>query len=464
MAYSPLDIFNSVRASRWPFLALCLYLLSQAFTIPILAIGPSWAVWPTIGDFASGFLLIAALLSICRKPTASASGSRAQQLLLPMLLIMLGGCALSFAAHALSMPEVQGIAGKNSTRAIGAYNLYRLLQFTLLYWAVTTIPFPQNRIEILRKLVTVALILACAGLVLDYLGVVGPSVYGSHLPKERSIGGAWAIYTAAHGAGGGTIGYDHAYTSVQVLLLLALRIHLLGGRRTISDTWLVLLALTAVFTTGCRAVSVATPLFVLGVYSKRLPDLIKLVVACSIGIALLGSAYKPAIDLFTRAIERQSTVTESLHTDGFAGRTTIWRERLQFLEATPSRWVWGVGLGSATESGGNAHMLYLQILLEHGLIGLLFFSYVFCHILANLYHRDPRPKAVFWATVAILACSFAQDTLYPNAWTGHFLGFYLCSVAIVLRSPLTTRPAILSQRRSRRKWELKGELVGLGDV
>src|SRR4051794_26294041 len=61
--------------TRWMFLALCAYLVSQAYTIPVVLVGP-WAVWPRLGDFALG-LLVAAWLVERRHATPTTQGQRA---------------------------------------------------------------------------------------------------------------------------------------------------------------------------------------------------------------------------------------------------------------------------------------------------------------------------------------------------------------------------------------------------
>ena len=45
----------------WCFLGLCLYLISQAYLIPLWPQGPSWAVWPRVADFAGGLMAAACL-------------------------------------------------------------------------------------------------------------------------------------------------------------------------------------------------------------------------------------------------------------------------------------------------------------------------------------------------------------------------------------------------------------------
>jgi hypothetical protein len=91
----------------------------------------------------------------------------------------------------------------------------------------------------------------------------------------------------------------------------------------------------------------------------------------------------------------------------------------------------GSGFGAA--SGKNAHLLYLQIVYEVGLIGLAVFAGLIYKVLSYLkfYERGIRP--IYWATIAFLLSGLSQETFYPVPSFGHFLGFYLCSLAIALR-------------------------------
>lgn len=41
--------------TRILFVGLCAYILSQGFTIPILPVGPSWAIWPLLSDAVLAF-------------------------------------------------------------------------------------------------------------------------------------------------------------------------------------------------------------------------------------------------------------------------------------------------------------------------------------------------------------------------------------------------------------------------
>ena len=64
------SIMNASKAWESPapgslciFVSFCAYLLAQSFVIPVIAIGPSWALWPTFPDIAGLLMLLAWLIT-----------------------------------------------------------------------------------------------------------------------------------------------------------------------------------------------------------------------------------------------------------------------------------------------------------------------------------------------------------------------------------------------------------------
>jgi O-antigen ligase len=430
-----LGTLRVAEARRWPFVGLCVYLVSQAFTVPVWAVGPSWVLWPTLSDFAGLFLVAATLLSSNGQSYRIASSK--QNKLLFMLILTICGCALSYIVHySLSNGTTIGHA---TYREIAQYQLYRLVQFSLLYWASIHIPLSPKRLDTLRKILPLVLTAVCLGLILEFLGIVNPSVYAAHLPRDPGIAGAWSNYIAPGRFGRGTISYDHAYSSVQVLLLLALALHLRGTRiQGIYISALTMLAMIAIWTTGCRAVMVASLVFLAGIYLRKLLDLLTVLAIVTAIVILFAAAFPNVFAVVYKSIVEQSETRALYDVDGIGGREEIWQSRIDFLTEEHTRLLIGGGIGSDTSNakrpgGGNAHNLYLEILVEHGSIGLIVFLWMISFVMANVYRRDSTQKAVFWAFAAILIASFGQVTLYPIAWTGQFIGFYLVTISIVFR-------------------------------
>ena len=83
----------------------------------------------------------------------------------------------------------------------------------------------------------------------------------------------------------------------------------------------------------------------------------------------------------------------------------------------------------------NAHMLYLQILSEAGVIGLGAFLALAGYLLRQLWNRDSAPRPVFWTFLTLLGTGLTQETLYPVPAFEHTLALAMCSVALCLSEP-----------------------------
>lgn len=416
-----------LKHTRRLFIALCFYLLSQGFTIPILAVG-HWAVWLSFTDVAIGLLVITFLLSFRYTTTASI----ANQDIFRVLVFFFLGCVVSYLFYVDDVNK--GAMGTLS----GLYQIYRLFQFICVFWIVAQIPLPRERINVLNHVVEIVLIFACISVLLTYTAIIPLATWTAHLPPSE---GPWRFYESMGrfgGVGYGAISYNHAYTASQILMLVGLKFHLgLEQRKLTRENVLLLASIAACFLSESRAGLAAILLFAV-VYWFQEP-IYALLVSMMVGAAAVIAPLLrlTEIDLVSAEgsiLERQKTLLAANDTDNLSGRDEIWMAHFATLEEKPVRWIVGRGFGSSLDLGDNAHMLLLQIVSEVGLIGLLVFGFLFWKILRNLYQSELKGKPVFWVTIALLFSSFTQETLYPVISQGHFMGFYLCSVAIVLRT------------------------------
>lgn len=112
---------KSVKSTKWLFIALCFYIISQSYTIPIIPIGP-WAVWPCITDFATVILVITAL-SVRNKESVS----HTRKIILLMLITILCMSGLSYFSYLSNLIDKDSPGSR-----LGAYQVYRLLHGALL--------------------------------------------------------------------------------------------------------------------------------------------------------------------------------------------------------------------------------------------------------------------------------------------------------------------------------------------
>lgn len=383
-----------------------------------------------LSDLATGLLVLTFLLGFWH----TSAVSRANEAIFRILILIFVGCVLSYVSY---LAWITNEDAKGSS--FGVYQIYRLVEFICVFWITAKIPLTLERINLLRRLVEAVLIFVCAGVILTFFSIVPLSALTAHLPQSPGIAGPWSSYASIGslgGAGWGTVGYHHAYVAAQVLMLVSLKIHLSLNKKQFSDSVLLLVSILTCFLSESRAGLAAMLIFAIAYWFQKPIYAVVTAIVAAIGITVQLSAIE-TVNLTSAegsVIERQTTLFEASDTENLSGRDQIWMDRITFLDEEPIRWLIGSGFGSAVDSGDNAHMLPLHIIVETGLVGLLIFLFLFSKIFYYLYQCEPGVKPIFWVTVAFLVSSLTQDTFYPIPALGHFVGFYLCSLAIALRS------------------------------
>lgn len=436
---NPISISSSqLKGTKWLFFAFCCYLLSQSFTVPILPIGP-WALWPCFSDFAFFFIVFTFIR--CRRYTTPLSLPNKR--IFSIFIIIFLGSILSYLCYLAS-------ANTNAVGPpFGAFQLYRLMQYFSLFWLIARIPLTPERLHKMRQIVDGVLIFVCLGVFLTYAGVIPLSLITAHLPRV----GAWQYYDNVGQIGTkglGFVGYNHAYVAAQVMMLLILRLHLGSSqKKDISNTTLLILSTLTVFISESRS-GFGAILFLMSLYLVTKPIYVLVIVNIAWILPVLVSSLglKP-IELNSyegSIIERQLTVFQANKTENLSGRDETWAAHLAALDDNQVSWIVGNGFGSAIDRGANAHMLYLQITSETGLIGLAIFGILFSMILFYLYKIEIKEKPFFWGTVTFLLTAVSQETFYPEPALGQFLGLYLSSVAIALRTPYLLEESLTNSK------------------
>lgn len=431
-----------IQNTRWLFFALCFYLISQGYTIPILAVGPTWALWPCLSDLA--ILLLMLTFSISFRHT-SPLPKPAQPIFLILLLIIYG----SILSHLCYLPSAPDNA---PGKVWGIYQIFRLIQFIGVFFIAAKIPLTEKRISILTQIVGIVFLFVCLGVFLTYLGIVPLASVTAHLPLD----GPWPEYAAFAGSGVGRglgfVGYNYAYTAVQIILLIALKLCLSDYRKKeFYNSGLVLLSVVSCFLSSSRSGLLAMLLYSI-IYWLKMPkslskssiSLVTVVVIVLISILFLGNYINFNLAGQDSTIERQANLFSSSNSEQLSesGRNDIWEKRVEFLNKDFIKWIVGSGFGSALDSGNFAHMLPLQIVLETGFVGLLIFILLFYKILHYFYLHEVGIKPIFLGTVILLFTSASQETFYPMPAFQHFLGFYLCALAISFQKHLPHIPQV----------------------
>ena len=399
------------KSERFDFILLCLFVLSQAFTVPLFAVGPSWAAWPTAGD-----IVVAAMIPIVAVRMYTGAGrimSKANKRILVLLLVLLAGCTCSYVILCRAIPVLYPTETGRAAE-FGEYQIYRIIQAVIAYFFASQIDLTPRRKRFLSFAAVTALVIVCAALFLEYLGIVPASTYASHLPTSLSIAGPWGYYAAANlPEGYGTISYTHAYSSSQVLLLLVLCLLLNPKARNFTRAALVLVAEAAILASGCRAILGGSLVFLAALFIRR-PRMLAAFACIVLGVAALTAGFAPsAPELLRPALDRASALNPFADID-VEGRTLLWSDQVQYLNEQPLRWIIGAGFGTSAGDTGNDNILYLQIINETGVLGLAAFVLVFGEIFRLLERAGPNSRPMILGTVAILVASIAQETLYPR--------------------------------------------------
>ena len=202
------------------FVLTCLYLLSQVFLVPLMRIGPSWAIWPTLTDIVIASMGGLVLINGSWKPQIP----RSVRSFWSFGAWVTVGCIVSYFILTLyALKSEVGLQHNGKSVSFGVAQLYRLLQALIVFRAVTSFKFTHNRLLLVKSVSVLAFFLICAGVFATYTGVVSTQAFALQIPTDFNIAGPWAYYsTGASDQGVGTISYNHAYTAMQVLLSGAL--------------------------------------------------------------------------------------------------------------------------------------------------------------------------------------------------------------------------------------------------
>lgn len=417
------------RIEQLTFVLTCLYVLSQAFLVPLVALGPSWAIWPTLTDMmvaAMGGLLLfnRSWNPQVPKPIRSLWNFGA---------LVVAGCVVSYlvlTVYAFKFETGSQHNGKGVT--FGIAQLYRLLQVLVVLRAVASFNLTHSRLQMMKKLSVLAFFLVCGGVFATYTGLLSTQTFALRIPTDSGIAGPWAFYsTGAVDQGVGTVSYNHAYTAMQVLLLgaLCLALNTRAGRSAMLMAIVPLTVVATCFISGSRAGFLAAMFFAICVSRMRLQSIY---VWLSVGVLVLSLSLAgiDTLSVFQKATERQQSSADSYEEDGLSGRTQIWSEGLDFMNSEPRHWLVGAGFGSAVETGHNAHSLLLQLLIEGGTLAVALFIYLQFKVVTLLIRCGDNARPVLWATLALLMTCFGQETFYPAPAFPHFLAFFFSAVAL----------------------------------
>jgi O-antigen ligase/polysaccharide polymerase Wzy-like membrane protein len=390
---------------------VCTYWLSQAFLIPILPLGP-WPVWPTFADF----IVPPMVLGIWWSPRRFGSATWLVRAVAGVTFICFGSLAVAVLIH--------GSSGSGILFGMG--QLYRVVQAVIVLVSTAKLELTPRRIEVLRSISFVTFVAISFSIFVTAFGLVSTSTAALMLPAGV-ISGPWNSYVEGMIEGVGFISTNHGYTAIQLLLSLGLLLSLNKLSSAVKAA-VYLIAVSAAFVTRSRSGFVCMLILLIAIEIKRS----RVMVIWLAAVVFLVGSYLSSNEEFRWLTERQLSSASTLQDDGLSGRTDIWKDYGAFLIAHPVTLFTGVGFGFAVNiSPYNAHLLYLHIVAEMGILGLFAFFWFHRKLLSSLARK--KAFAMAWTVVALLLTGLTQETLYPVIIFTHFIAFYLSANAAVLR-------------------------------
>ena len=411
------------RFGRLHFLLGSLFLLTQAYTIPVLCLSSSWALWPTLTDFVIciwGVVLVAEYFVWPSRPEAK------PRQVLKLFSLVTALAAVSFICLTYLAPRFHGdVYGSGKGVVFGGFMLARLAQCYVVLAGVARADCGGMNRRVWRRVATFALLVVAIAPLATRCGVADAALFAPQIPASLERAGPWGFYHSHGGAGWGTTGYNHAYTALQITLLTAMVFVDVRTGPSLVVISLVLISSLGVISSGSRMGLLAHVLYLLPLLRNYPGTGVAIVFG-----GLVASFMAPG-DLMneglTDVFSRQATVLERLDSENLSGRDEIWAHYANVLYESPLNSIVGIGFGNTFSLGGGAHMLPLTIFLEGGFIGLL----ITAGIGLSLYRCIPATASVHrprWLLVVLGLTCLTQETLNPVPAFGHglaVLGFLI---------------------------------------
>lgn len=345
-------------------------------SIAILYIGPFWWFGSNTGwrgisfAFTGVALLIHAYLLASKKLRIE---WRSARLLLASFILFV----LYLALNSVFISEVDK-------------SLSRVLYFTLFMFNVAMLTFDEKKFRLVAAIIVI--------ISASYAVFVLCSLYMTDgLPKAYRVKGITTSAYSGVAEFGNTIVMAMHFSFAFVL---AFYLSLVAKKNTVSLVWLVVLLPIAVVV----ALTFARSSWVL------------VTAAC---IILMASLYRKDklpiyILLFAVALLLMGLISQHLTYEvtqrGVTHRDTIW---LEVLSRMKGNWLFGYGLLEKFEAikikGNtfvhNSHNVYLEVLYQTGIIGLLLFVSILLFVLHKLFKSKERHEAkLFLAAIASTSC------------------------------------------------------------
>ncbi|MBM3331458.1 O-antigen ligase family protein [candidate division WOR-3 bacterium] len=403
--------------------AVVVYILSQGFTFPIVAFTRSMYLWPVLSDLATLFLVAVHLSrSQLVNPMDRTERSFWRLLVLGVTMALASTVYTSFTSP--QGPTLAGLAG--------SYQTLRLVEFGVVWHCIRGMAFsPQHLARISSAVYAVTAFIVAVALG-QATGLFPGAMLAAHLPADspwgavRSMNGPHRPFGPIGINAGGMVNYLTVFTAL-----------LLAGRKPAAAFRVPLIAVAAVvvFLTGSRGATVgfATMFVAASATSVRrfVFTLAAAIVFAVIAPRILGQTDE---EVGAYAQRRSASILNRQQDPTLSGRTIRWTDTVQYVRSNPEVLITGIGWGMG-EMGipgvpGNAHNMYLQSLLEGGVLGLALYLMLLLTAFRLLRGSLPDLAGPRAAYAGLLVAGFTGEVLWPTFLNGHFLGFTFAMLAI----------------------------------
>lgn len=419
------------RSDKLVFYLVWLYLVAQAYSLPLAMIGPVWAVWPSLADLVSCSAGVLLFFNLSRtSPVHRSLAWLRESLWLLALLAMASTVLVGWGIPMAFTTDGPDRDGMN----FGIFQSYRVIQFAIIVDCACRIVWTPQRQRLLHWTLLVVLLINCGAIFATFSQIVAPGFYAPQLTDDPGYGGPWAFYHSSHDAWGVT-GYNHAYTAAQVVMLTAIWISLGAGKITLTNSTILLIATFAVLVSESRA-GLACMLVCASCIWIQKPVIAGIAGMILLAVGLTSSGLGDVGADFEELLSRQATLLDATNTENLSGRDDIWGRWLKRLDERPHQWLLGAGFGAT--SGDSAHMQPLHTIIEVGLVGLLFYCIFFWKVLRKLWLVEISPKPMLCALMGFLPTLLTQETFYPVHAMGHFCGLTMVGVILAYHKGFAT--------------------------
>jgi hypothetical protein len=411
-------------ASKMQLFAVIVYLLSHSFGIPLLAIGPSWAVWPRLDDFATIFLFLVYLSTRNNTYPMDRNERTISAIVIIGLVMTIPSILLGTVLH----PDLS----KGFT--FGIFQTYRIGEYLLVWLCIRGMIFSPkqfDKISYAAFFIGLFVVVICIG---NITGAIPPAKLTSHLPSGW-VAGHFTYLMSRSGPSAAMGPYAGSLTSRMILLTMVL----LGSRKPSVVFRIPLIVLIAgAICFGAARAGIIGWAFAVAIFScksfKQLAAVMFMILLFFIAASLFSSSVD--VDVMQKAkSDIVSIVGAENREEQLSGRPEQWAAIGRYLLSHPQAIIMGVGWGfTANVFQGNAHCMYLHILCEAGIFGLAAYLFLLTKVYRLLQGKDRLLSAVRAAFLAYLLTSFTGEVFYPTSATGSFLGFIAAFFAIAVAS------------------------------